>query len=86
MHPNIDVDNALVCSAWMNFMPSLADFAERCLYVVSRDGCSRTSRGGDLELRRATFHERIPLLRENRSLRVKRVVERDFEDFELFTY
>jgi hypothetical protein len=59
--------NGAVCSAWTNFMLSLADSAGRFLSVVSRDGCTNTSRGG--ELCKLPSHERPPLLpvTENRS-------------------
>jgi len=77
------LNSAPVCSAWMNFMLSPADFAGEYISPVSRNGSSSTSRGG--EPRRPPSHEPIPLLSESRmknepipllserlSLRVKR--------------
>jgi hypothetical protein len=57
--------NGAICSAWTNFMLSLVDFAERFLSVVSRDGCSNISPGG--EPSKTPFHERLLLVSENRS-------------------
>ncbi len=59
--------NGAACSAWTNFMLLPADSAGRFLSVVSRDGCTNTSRGG--ELCKLPSHERPPLLpvTENRS-------------------
>jgi hypothetical protein len=56
--------NNAVCSAWMNFMLSLAGSVGRFLSVVSRDGCFNISRGG--QLCRTLSHERVQSPSENR--------------------
>lgn len=61
--------NASLCSAWMNFIISPADFAVECLSGVSINGSSSTSRAR--ELRRPPSHEPLPL-NESHSSPVKK--------------
>ena len=71
------LNNAPMCSAWMNFMSSPADFAEEFLSAVSRNGSSNTSRG---EPRRPQSHEPIPSRSESHSSsRAKRAGEKWFK-------
>jgi hypothetical protein len=66
-----------VCSVWMNCMLSRVGFAGKYLFAALRSGSSCTSRG--VELIRAVFHERIRLLNESRSSRVKSAVGKGFK-------
>src|SRR5260370_42692013 len=62
-----------MCSAWMNFMLSPVDFAETYVSVVSRNGSTSTSHGGDSEpSSQPPSREQIPLASERCILSVRR--------------
>jgi hypothetical protein len=76
-----DVNVEIMFSAWMNFMLSPVDFAETYVSVVSRNGSTSTSHGGDPEpSSQSLSREQIPLVSERYLLSVRRARKKLFEE------